>query len=116
MALIKQKGEWTLTKNAERKRAEQRAFDYQAQLKSLISEISLTEERERRRIAVELQERISQSLAISKIKLDALRHSVSGEELNKALDEISQNRGVLYDHKVVDMCLKLFNGKRFMFE
>ena len=33
--------------------------------------------------------------------------------IDKALDEISQNRGVLYDHKVVDMCLKLFNGKRF---
>ena len=36
--------------------------------------------------------------------------------IDKALDEISQNRGVLYDHKVVDMCLKLFNEKRFMFE
>ena len=36
--------------------------------------------------------------------------------IDKALDEISQNRGVLYDNKVVNMCLKLFNGKRFMFE
>ncbi len=36
--------------------------------------------------------------------------------INKALDEISQNKGVLYDDKVVNMCLKLFNEKRFMFE
>ncbi len=36
--------------------------------------------------------------------------------INKALDEISQNICVLYDHKVVDICLKLFNEKRFMFE
>ena len=36
--------------------------------------------------------------------------------IDKALDEISQNRGVLYDNKVVNMCLKLFNEKRFMFE
>ena len=36
--------------------------------------------------------------------------------INKALDEISQNSSVLYDNKVVNMCLKLFNEKRFMFK
>ena len=36
--------------------------------------------------------------------------------INKALDEISMNRGVFYDDKVVDICLKLFNNKMFMFE
>jgi len=36
--------------------------------------------------------------------------------IKKALDEISLNRCVFYDDKVVDMCLKLFNNKRFIFE
>jgi PAS domain S-box-containing protein len=31
----------------------------------------------------------------------------------KALEEISQNRGILYDPKVVDACLKLFKEKGF---
>ncbi|MFQ5812272.1 MAG: GAF domain-containing protein [Anaerolineae bacterium] len=36
--------------------------------------------------------------------------------LDKALEEISQNRGVLYDAEVVDVCLKLFTEKGFAFE
>jgi len=36
--------------------------------------------------------------------------------LDKALEEISQNRGVLYDTEVVDVCLKLFTEKRFKLE
>jgi HD-GYP domain-containing protein (c-di-GMP phosphodiesterase class II) len=36
--------------------------------------------------------------------------------INKALEEISQNRGVLYDPEVVDACLKLFTEKGFRFE
>ncbi|MBI4744031.1 MAG: PAS domain S-box protein [Actinobacteria bacterium] len=33
-----------------------------------------------------------------------------------ALEEISQNRGILYDTDVVDACLKLFNEKGFKFD
>jgi len=36
--------------------------------------------------------------------------------LDKALEEISQNSGVLYDPEVVDACLKLFTEKGFEFE
>ena len=36
--------------------------------------------------------------------------------LDKALEEISQNRSVLYDPEVVDACLKLFAEERFEFE
>ena len=35
---------------------------------------------------------------------------------DKALDEISKNRGVLYDSQVVDACLTLFQKKGFSFE
>jgi len=36
--------------------------------------------------------------------------------LDKALEEISQNRGILYDPEVVDACLKLFTEKGFELE
>jgi putative two-component system response regulator len=36
--------------------------------------------------------------------------------IDEALEEISQNRGVLYDPEVVDACLKLFIEKGFMLE
>lgn len=35
--------------------------------------------------------------------------------IDKALEEISQNRCTLYDPKVVDTCLKLFKEKDFKF-
>jgi HD-GYP domain-containing protein (c-di-GMP phosphodiesterase class II) len=36
--------------------------------------------------------------------------------LDVALEEISMNRGILYDADVVDACLRLFNEKGFRFE
>jgi PAS domain S-box-containing protein/putative nucleotidyltransferase with HDIG domain len=36
--------------------------------------------------------------------------------IDKALAEISQNKGVLYDSKAVDACLTLFRDKKFEFE
>ncbi|RLB83929.1 MAG: histidine kinase [Deltaproteobacteria bacterium] len=36
--------------------------------------------------------------------------------IDKALEEISKNRGILYDPEVVDACLKLFTEKGFKFE
>jgi len=72
----------------ERKKAERKLLDYQAQLKSLASQLTLTEERERRRIATELHDRISQSMAISKIKLDGLRRSVSVRGSDQVLEEV----------------------------
>jgi HD-GYP domain-containing protein (c-di-GMP phosphodiesterase class II) len=36
--------------------------------------------------------------------------------IGKALEEISKNRGILYDPKVVDACFNLFTKKGFKFE
>jgi PAS domain S-box-containing protein len=36
--------------------------------------------------------------------------------IDVALDEIEKNKGMLYDEKVVEVCLKLFREKGFMFE
>jgi len=36
--------------------------------------------------------------------------------LDQALEEITSNKGVLYDADVVDTCVKLFREKGFKFE
>lgn len=36
--------------------------------------------------------------------------------IDKALEEISKNKGILYDADVVEACLKIFNKKKFVFE
>ncbi|MDH5571606.1 MAG: PAS domain S-box protein [Gammaproteobacteria bacterium] len=38
-----------------------------------------------------------------------------GLGIDAALDEIKNNRGILYDAQVVDICLELFSSKRFLF-
>ena len=56
----------------QRKEAEDEIRTNQEQLQSLASELSLTEERERRRLATDLHDHIGQALAVSKIKLGVL--------------------------------------------
>ncbi|MCQ9205368.1 MAG: PAS domain S-box protein [Omnitrophica bacterium] len=36
--------------------------------------------------------------------------------VNSALKEIQNNRGILYDEKIVDTCIKIFRKKKFKFE
>jgi PAS domain S-box-containing protein len=74
---------------AERRRAEVQLLVYQEQLRSLASQLSLSEERVRRRIATNVHDNIGQNLAISKIKLESLRKSVSSQGLVDCLAEIS---------------------------
>ena len=72
----------------ELKQAEEKLRKYQGQLKFLASELTLTEERERRRIATDMHERIGQSLIISKLTLDSLRASSKDKEFVEKLDEV----------------------------
>jgi len=74
----------------ERKQAEERLHTYQEQLRSLASELSVTEERERRRLATDLHDSISQILAISKLKLDLVRSGATSAAPARDLDEISE--------------------------
>jgi signal transduction histidine kinase len=57
----------------QRKEAEQKLLEYQQQLRSLASELALTEARERKRIAADLHDRIGQALALTRIKLGTLK-------------------------------------------
>jgi PAS domain S-box-containing protein len=72
----------------QRKQAEEEIRTYQGKLQSLASELSLTEERERRRLATDLHDHIGQSLAISKIKLGVLQKTLASEELAKPVSEV----------------------------
>jgi PAS domain S-box-containing protein len=72
-----------------RKLAEAKLRIYQKQLRSLASELSVTEERERRRLATDLHDSISQILAISKLKLDLVRDGGTSAAFGRELDEIS---------------------------
>ena len=74
-----------------RKQADERIRAYQERLRSLTSQLSLTEERERREIATALHDGIGQTLAICKMQLGMLQQSASSTELAESLDEIQKH-------------------------
>lgn len=67
---------------------EEESLRYQSQLRSLSSELSLTEERERRRIAQELHDRIGHALAHASLKLRQVKHATAAEDPGPALDAV----------------------------
>jgi PAS domain S-box-containing protein len=72
----------------ERKEAEERIRAYQEQLRSLASELSLLEERERRSLATDLHDQIGQILALAQIKMGELRKAAASSPLVGPLDEV----------------------------
>ncbi|MEN6483796.1 MAG: PAS domain S-box protein [Syntrophobacteraceae bacterium] len=72
----------------EHKRAQEQLMIYQEQLRSLASQLALVEERERRRIAVDLHDRVGQALAMSKIRLGVLKESASTDEQASSIEEV----------------------------
>lgn len=81
---------WITKDITERKLSEEKVLNYQEQLRSLTSTLTLAEERERRKIAVSLHDHIGQQLAFSKIKVETLDQSVSDPKLKQSVDEIRQ--------------------------
>lgn len=61
---------------------------YQERLRALASDLSLTEERERRRLAADLHDHIGQILALAQIKLGAVRQEASSPEGVASVNEI----------------------------
>jgi len=74
----------------ERIQTEKKLLEYQQKLRSLASELTLTEERQRRRIATDLHDRIGQALALSKIKLSEIRNAIPHAQYRKELGEIHE--------------------------
>ena len=70
----------------ERRLAEHAIREYQQRLQAMAFDAARTEERERRRIAVDLHDRIGQSLALAQIKLTSVRDALTGAP-RAAVDE-----------------------------
>jgi len=71
----------------EQRKAEKQIKDYQRQLKSLASELSLAEERERRRIATGIHDDIAQKLAMAKFSLQTLQASIKDADVSVSLEK-----------------------------
>ena len=71
----------------QRKEAEHKLLEYQQQLRSLASQLSLTEARERKRIAADLHDRIGQALALTRIKLGTLKAGTGSAKQSRSIDE-----------------------------
>lgn len=82
--------EGTVEDMSEQKKAEERIELYQKQLRSLAAELSLAEERERRRVATILHDSIGQFLAISKIRLGVLLGAAGNGEISESIREVRE--------------------------
>lgn len=72
----------------DRKKADEKLLSYQKQLRSLASELSLVEERQRRCIATELSDYVGRTLSFCKNKLEIMSQSVGQENLKASASEI----------------------------
>ena len=83
---------WLARDVTDQHRADQAIRQHEQRLEAMNLELALTEERERRRIAADLHDRIGQTLSLTQIKLDALRQSskdpVTGEALRESVELI----------------------------
>jgi len=87
-----------------RKAGEQKLLEYQEKLRHMAFDAALAEERERRRIAINLHDGVGQALALAQNKLAAARTAVEGpvrgaiEECVHLIDEsIVQTRSLTFD-------------------
>jgi PAS domain S-box-containing protein len=75
----------------EQKQAEEKLQDYQQRLRALASELTLTEERERRNIALDLHDHVGQSLAVMRMQLAVAQKESGGRKVATILDEVSNS-------------------------
>ena len=76
----------------ERRKARRRLAKYQRRLRSLASDLVLSEERERRRITVILHDTIGQTLAMAKMRLQVLE---AAGKIDGGLEAVREVRGLL---------------------
>jgi PAS domain S-box-containing protein len=72
----------------DRRESEDKIRTYQEQLQSLASELSITEERERRRLATVLHDHIAQLLVVAKGKFEKIQESTFYRSLAHPMEEI----------------------------
>jgi PAS domain S-box-containing protein len=74
-----------------RKMSEHKIHAYQKRLRALASELTLTEERQRRNIALDLHDHVGQSLAVMRMQLAVARKESGGRKVATILDEVSDS-------------------------
>lgn len=97
---------------SERKQIEEKLEKYQQRLKSMVSQLTVVEEKERRRIAADLHDHVGQSLALSRIQIDIIQKTMVDFENSKSLDEISETiKKAIQDtrHLVFELSSPLMN-------
>ncbi len=72
----------------ERTKAERAMEDYQLQLRTLASQLSMAEQHERLKIATQLHDSVTQNLAMSKMKLSAIRQLPLPDDIALEIDEL----------------------------
>jgi PAS domain S-box-containing protein len=72
----------------ERRQSEEKIRTYQEQLQSLASELSITEDRERRRLATVLHDHIAQLLVVAKGKLEKIQESTLYRSVVQPMEDI----------------------------
>lgn len=72
-----------------RKNAELKILEYQKRLKALASQLAITEERERRSIAVDLHDNVAQSLALMRMQIASVDKHISEPIVRRKLEDIS---------------------------
>ncbi|MFH1465665.1 MAG: PAS domain S-box protein [Pseudomonadota bacterium] len=97
---LSQANEALVREVAERRRAERALLRYQEQLRSMSSQLSLAEERERRRIATAVHDDIGQCLALCRMKVSALAQRAPASagsvgEIGALLDDAIHNTRTL---------------------
>jgi two-component system sensor histidine kinase EvgS len=89
----------------DQKQAEEALKAYHQRLKILASQLTITEEKERRRIAADLHDHVGQSLALARMQIASVRELGSDPRQTAILDEISdslrqtvqETRDLIYD-------------------
>ena len=74
----------------EQKQAEVKILEYQNRLKEVSMELILSEEKQRKQIAVDLHDHVGQLLAASRMQLMGLMHESENVVINKKIKDISQ--------------------------
>jgi len=88
---VRRRTEALLNEVSERKQQESTLREHQQRLKRLASELTLTEERERRQIAAELHDHVGQSLAVMRMQLAVAKKETNGRKVGSVLDELSDS-------------------------
>ena len=78
---------------SERRQAEKRHLEYQRRLRSLASELALTEERERKRIAMYLHDEVAQDLVATQMKLSELASEIDDQGVGQKIETVQKMLG-----------------------